>query len=97
FHVTGVQTCALPISRSLRVTALSFGYKYGLPPDADLVLDARFLPNPHWVPRLRDLTGQASEVSAYVLGQHGARTFVETVARLVKIGRASCGERGERL
>lgn len=70
-------------ARSLRVTALSFGYKYGLPPDADLVLDARFLPNPHWVPRLRDLTGQASEVSAYVLGQHGARTFVETVARLV--------------
>lgn len=70
-------------TRSLRVTVLSFGYKYGLPPDADLVLDARFLPNPHWVPRLRDLTGREPDVSAYVLGQRGARTFVETVARLL--------------
>jgi UPF0042 nucleotide-binding protein len=70
-------------SRRLRVTVLSFGYKYGLPPDADFVLDARFLPNPHWIPQLRDHTGRDPGVSAYVLGRRGARTFVETLARLL--------------
>ncbi|MBB5869252.1 UPF0042 nucleotide-binding protein [Allocatelliglobosispora scoriae] len=67
----------------LRVTVLSFGFKYGLPPDADFVLDARFLPNPYWVPELREHTGREVEVSRYVLGQRGATTFVETYARLV--------------
>jgi UPF0042 nucleotide-binding protein len=67
----------------IRVTVLSFGFKYGLPPDADFVLDARFLPNPYWVPELRDHTGQEPEVSRYVLGQRGAVTFVETYARLI--------------
>lgn len=67
----------------LKVTALSFGFKYGLPPDADFVLDARFLPNPYWVPELKELTGRDEDVSKYVLGQHGARTFVETYARLI--------------
>ncbi|HEY2672417.1 MAG TPA: RNase adapter RapZ [Rugosimonospora sp.] len=70
-------------ARRLRVTVLSFGFKYGLPPDADFVLDARFLPNPYWVPELRDHTGQEPEVSRYVLGQRGAVTFVETYARLI--------------
>jgi RNase adapter protein RapZ len=70
-------------ARRLRVTVLSFGFKYGLPPDADFVLDARFLPNPYWVPELRDFTGRESAVSRYVLGQHGAVTFVETYARLI--------------
>jgi UPF0042 nucleotide-binding protein len=67
----------------LRVTVLSFGFKYGLPPDADFVLDARFLPNPFWVPELREQTGRDPDVSRYVLGQRGAGTFVETYARLV--------------
>jgi RNase adapter protein RapZ len=70
-------------ARRLRVTVLSFGFKYGLPPDADFVLDARFLPNPYWVPELREHTGQEPEVSRYVLGQRGAATFVETYARLI--------------
>jgi UPF0042 nucleotide-binding protein len=70
-------------ARRLKVTVLSFGFKYGLPADADFVLDARFLPNPYWVPELKELTGRDTEVSRYVLGQHGARTFVETYARLV--------------
>jgi RNase adapter protein RapZ len=70
-------------ARRLRVTVLSFGFKYGLPPDADFVLDARFLPNPYWVPELRDLTGREPEVSRYVLNQRGAGTFVETYARLI--------------
>jgi len=47
---------------------LSFGFKYGLPPDADFVLDARFLPNPYWVPELRDHTGVEPEVSRYANG-----------------------------
>jgi len=70
-------------ARQLRVTVLSFGFKYGLPPDADFVLDARFLPNPYWVPELRDHTGLEPDVSRYVLGQRGAVSFVETYARLV--------------
>jgi RNase adapter protein RapZ len=70
-------------SRRLRVTVLSFGFKYGLPPDADFVLDARFLPNPYWVPELREHTGREPDVSRYVLGQRGAATFVETYARLI--------------
>lgn len=74
---------ASPEALKLRVTVLSFGFKYGLPPDADFVLDARFLPNPYWVPELRDHTGREEQVSNYVLGQRGAATFVETYARLV--------------
>ena len=70
-------------SRQLRVTVLSFGFKYGLPPDADFVVDARFLPNPYWVPELRDLSGRDAEVSRYVLRQRGASSFVETFVRLV--------------
>ena len=70
-------------NRRLRVTVLSFGFKYGLPPDADFVVDARFLPNPYWVPELREHTGRDEAVSRYVLGQRGASTFVETFVRLV--------------
>ncbi|HWH01597.1 MAG TPA: RNase adapter RapZ [Pilimelia sp.] len=70
-------------ARRLRVTVLSFGFKYGVPPDADFVLDARFLPNPFWVPELRDRTGRDAPVSRYVLGQRGALTFVETYARMI--------------
>jgi UPF0042 nucleotide-binding protein len=70
-------------TRRLRVTVLSFGFKYGLPPDADFVLDARFLPNPYWIPELRDHSGREPEVSRYVLGQCGADTFVETLAQLL--------------
>jgi UPF0042 nucleotide-binding protein len=70
-------------TRALRVTVLSFGFKYGLPPDADFVLDARFLPNPYWVPELREHTGLETGVSRYVLDQHGAVTFLETYARMI--------------
>ncbi|GIF49940.1 UPF0042 nucleotide-binding protein [Asanoa ferruginea] len=79
-------------ARRLKVTVLSFGFKYGLPPDADFVLDARFLPNPFWVPELRDLTGRDEAVSGYVLGQHGAVPFVETYSRLI-VGTAPGFER----
>jgi UPF0042 nucleotide-binding protein len=68
----------------LQVTVLSFGFKYGLPADADLVVDMRFLPNPHWVPELRPLTGRDPAVSEYVLGQPGAASFLDRYADLVE-------------
>lgn len=59
------------------LTVLSFGYKYGLPLDADLVIDMRFLPNPFWIPELRELTGKDPAVSRYVLSQEGAGEFLD--------------------
>ena len=64
----------------LRITLLSFGFKYGLPADADLVADARFLPNPFWIPELRHLNGEDPEVAEYVLAQPGAREFIDAYA-----------------
>ncbi len=62
---------------ALRVTVMSFGFKYGLPLDADHVADVRFLPNPYWIARLRPHTGLDAAVSDYVLGQEGATEFLE--------------------
>ncbi|GAB2836328.1 RNase adapter RapZ [Microbacterium insulae] len=62
------------------VTLLSFGFKYGLPPDADLVADMRFLPNPFWNEDLRALTGEDDSVRDFVLAQQGAREFVDAYA-----------------
>jgi UPF0042 nucleotide-binding protein len=67
----------------LKATVLSFGFKYGVPGDADFVVDMRFLPNPHWVPALRPRTGQDPEVAAYVLGQAGAESFLTRYASLL--------------
>ena len=61
----------------LQVTVMSFGFKYGLPTDADLVADMRFLPNPFWVPSLRPFTGLDDAVREYVLGQDGAMEFID--------------------
>ncbi len=63
--------------RPVRVNIVSFGYKYGLPVDADLVADCRFLPNPHWIPELRPLTGVDRPVRDYVLTQPGAKEFLD--------------------
>jgi UPF0042 nucleotide-binding protein len=62
---------------AVRVTLTSFGFKYGLPADADIVADARFLPNPYWVPELRSGTGLDADVSDYVLSQEGAGEFID--------------------
>lgn len=67
----------------LRVIFVSFGFKYGLPVDADLVADMRFLPNPHWVPELRPQTGQDAEVSRYVLSRQGAEEFLDRYEELL--------------
>jgi UPF0042 nucleotide-binding protein len=61
----------------LRVNILSFGYKYGIPIDADLVMDCRFIANPHWVPELRPLTGLDKPVSAKVLDNANVQDFLE--------------------
>jgi RNase adapter protein RapZ len=68
----------------LQLTVLSFGYKYGLPVDADLVVDCRFLPNPHWVPELRPQTGRDEAVRDHVLGQDGAGEFLDRYEGLVR-------------
>ena len=69
---------------SLKVTVVSFGFKYGIPVDADLVADMRFLPNPHWVPELRHLSGRDSEVAAYVKERPEAKEFLEKYIGLVE-------------
>ena len=69
----------------LALTLMSFGYKYGLPVDADLVVDCRFLPNPHWVEELRPQTGQDKPVRDYVLAQPAAGEFLERYEGLVRL------------
>ena len=64
----------------VQVTVLSFGFKYGLPTDADLVADMRFLPNPFWVPEMRPFTGLDPVVRDYVLDQEGAEEFIQSYA-----------------
>jgi UPF0042 nucleotide-binding protein len=68
----------------VRLNILSFGYKYGIPVDADLVLDCRFIPNPHWVPELRPLTGLDQAVSDRVFSNDGVTEFVGDYVKLIK-------------
>jgi UPF0042 nucleotide-binding protein len=67
---------SLEFGGKLAVTVMSFGFKYGVPSDADLVADARFLPNPFWEESLRPFTGEDQKVSDFVLAQNGAEAFV---------------------
>jgi len=71
-------------ANALHATVVSFGYKYGLPVDADVVVDCRLLPNPHWVPDLRPHTGLDEDVRDYVLAQEGAGEFLEEWATLLR-------------
>jgi UPF0042 nucleotide-binding protein len=64
-------------STRLRVSVVSFGFKYGIPIDADYVADMRFLPNPFWVPELRSHTGRDDDVAEYVKSQPGAEEFLQ--------------------
>jgi RNase adapter protein RapZ len=70
---------------TLRATVVSFGYKYGIPVDADLVVDCRFLPNPHWVPELRPLTGRDAAVRDYVIAQRGAKEFLDAYTEVLRL------------
>jgi UPF0042 nucleotide-binding protein len=69
----------------LRASIVSFGYKYGMPVDADLVVDCRFLPNPHWVPELRPQSGLDAPVRDYVLGQPAAQKFTDLYIELLRL------------
>ena len=83
-------------SARTKVTVLSFGYKYGLPMDADLVIDVRFLPNPFWIPELREQTGLDSDVRNYVLSQEGAEEFLERYYELLMLIGAGYLREGKR-
>ena len=79
----------------LRVSVVSFGFKYGLPVDADLVADCRFLPNPRWVDSLAPLTGQDERVRDYVLKQPGAEEFLKAYTDALRITFDGYGRQGK--
>lgn len=70
---------------ALRATIMSFGFKYGIPVDADLVADLRFLPNPYWDPKLKELTGLDADVNDYVVGSDQAQEFLTKYAELINL------------
>ena len=80
----------------LRVTIMSFGFKHGIPVDADMVADARFLPNPFWDESLRDLTGCDAAVADAVLAGDEADAFLEHLAALVRTTRDGYLREGKR-
>ena len=79
-----------------RVSVVSFGYKYGLPVDADLVADCRFLPNPRWITELAPLTGQDPRVREYVLSQLGAAEFLDAYLAALQVTLAGYERQGKR-
>jgi RNase adapter protein RapZ len=70
---------------ALRATVMSFGFKYGIPVDADLVADLRFLPNPYWDPKLKDLSGLDAAVNDYVVASDQAQEFLTKYAELIDL------------
>jgi UPF0042 nucleotide-binding protein len=87
------QAFGSPETTRLQVTVLSFGFKYGVPVDADLLADMRFLPNPFWIDELRPLTGQDEAVSSYVMAQEGAKEFLDRFLALIEtVTRGYLGE-----
>ncbi|GAB2861769.1 RNase adapter RapZ [Nocardioides pacificus] len=72
-----------PDATRLKVNVISFGFKYGIPVDADFVADMRFLPNPHWVPELRPRSGRDTEVADYVKSRDGAQEFLDQFVPLL--------------
>lgn len=70
--------------KNLYVTILSFGFKYGIPSDADLVFDVRFLPNPYYIEELKEKTGQDKAVQQYVMDNDKASVFLEKVTDLLE-------------
>ncbi len=72
-------------SKEMRITVSSFGFKHGLPLDVDLVFDCRFLPNPHWDPELRPLTGQDEAVASYVLEREVTEQFLDKLMDMLHL------------
>jgi UPF0042 nucleotide-binding protein len=85
-----------PETVKLRITVVSFGFKYGVPVDADLMADMRFLPNPHWVPELRHRTGMDSDVAAYVKDRGDAQEFLERYVPVIQTVGAGYLREGKR-
>ena len=85
-----------PDTVKLRITVVSFGFKYGVPVDADLMADMRFLPNPHWVPELRHRTGQDADVAAYVKDRGDAQEFLERYVPVIQTVGAGYLREGKR-
>ncbi|TCN57998.1 UPF0042 nucleotide-binding protein [Rhodococcus sp. SMB37] len=83
-------------SDTIQVTVESFGFKYGLPMDSDLVCDVRFLPNPHWVPELRPQTGRDAPVRDYVLAHESAPEFLDSYQRMLELTTAGYRREGKR-
>jgi UPF0042 nucleotide-binding protein len=75
---------AAGMAKALRINVLSFGYKYGIPVDADLVLDCRFIPNPHWIPELRPKSGLDEDVYRHVLESEGVKEFIDAYVNVVE-------------
>jgi UPF0042 nucleotide-binding protein len=73
-----------PDTARLRITLVSFGFKYGVPVDADLLADMRFLPNPFWVPELRDRTGKDPDVASYVKDRPDAQQFLDRYVPVIE-------------
>jgi UPF0042 nucleotide-binding protein len=71
-------------AQELHLSMLTFGYKYGIPVDADVVIDCRLLPNPHWVADLKPLTGAATAVRDYIFEQPGSSEFVDATTALLR-------------
>jgi RNase adapter protein RapZ len=78
------QFCQAPQSRRMALFFTSFGYKYGIPHDTDMILDVRFLPNPYFVNELRPRSGLESEVKEYVLGNVETRMFLDRLYLLLE-------------
>ena len=83
-------------SLALRISILSFGFKYGIPVDADLVADMRFLPNPFWEESLREHSGQDADVSEYVISQPETEKFLKNYLDLIDLVREGYLREGKR-
>jgi UPF0042 nucleotide-binding protein len=83
-HEVEQQFCQAPSARRLALFFTSFGYKYGIPHDTDMIIDARFLPNPYFVNELRPKTGMDAEVRDYVLGKAETRAFLDRLYELLE-------------
>jgi RNase adapter protein RapZ len=80
-----MRTIKLEHSRTMAITVTSFGYKYGVPIDADIVLDVRFLPNPNYIASMKKLTGLHQRVSSYVMKQRLTKRFLDAVKSLLDL------------
>ncbi|HNQ02161.1 MAG TPA: RNase adapter RapZ [Syntrophales bacterium] len=75
---------ASPSEKRLVINLMSFGYRYGLPPEADLVLDVRFLPNPYFIEELKNLNGEDEKIEDYVMGWQESRTFLRQLLDMME-------------